>query len=119
MTTRLLDARSSLTSRLSQPKEDLESPETRDEKWVVPNLRKSFLKSLSKDEGDENPPPNMVGARADPKNCYFSMESILKFKNSQLEIEANSKQTTFHRARPNYDNRKRSFLAMQQPDRKK
>lgn len=118
MTTRLLDARSSLTSRPSQPKEDLESP-VRDEKWVVPNLRKSFLKSLSKDQGHENPQPNMVGARADPTNCYFSMESILKFKNSQLEIEANSKQTALHRARPNYDNRKRSFLAMQQPDRKK
>ena len=81
----------------------------------------SFLRSLgaaSDAQGDVVDTPS----KSNREVVDLTLESVVKFRDDNFEHAAHhadqgSKQTLGRR--PNYDNRKRSFLARQPPDRRK
>lgn len=85
--------------------------------------RTDYLRSLGNKREHERghldgPPPS---DHQKVLNVDFSLESILQFKDEHREHTAHTSNQGFkrrHRVRPNYDNRKRSFLSARPVDRK-
>ena len=116
---------SSSSSRIcsaSDPSPSTLSDRICDEKWVVPDLRSNFFKSLVQTEPQQqqNYETGFVALKGAPevKVVDFSLESLLQFKLNHAEHTAHENHEEKHRLRPAYDNRKRRFGAVQPVDRK-
>lgn len=86
-----------------------------------PGSRAAFLRCLG---AASDPQRDVVQTPSKPnrKVVNLTLESVVKFRDDNFEHTAHhadqaSKQTLGRR--PNYDNRKRAFLARQPPDRRK
>ena len=119
---------SSSSSRLcnaSDPSPPAVSSDSRicDEKWVVPDLRQNFFRSLVQKDPQQQQISEtgfvaLKGGEPEVKVVDFSMESLLQFKMNHVEHTAHAYHQEKHRLRPAYDNRKRRFAAVQPADRK-
>ena len=115
--------------RLSQSDQPSLSPPrlpAAEDAWVPPNPRATFFRSLApqalpQQPVDEKPSPGVSEVLQDVVTeeliCDFSLEALLRFKNDHFEHVAHETAPKSSRRRPNYDNRKRRFLAIQPPDR--
>lgn len=91
---------------------------------IVPDARKAFFRSLAlKGHKDQS---EAVNAPEIPQNqgpetvvCEFSLEGLLQFQDDHVEHASHHLAPKTAPARPNYDNRKRRFFAIQPVERKK
>ena len=90
--------------------------------WSQHHQRQDRLKmrqlELMKDPGPKD--VKVPAGSSQKKNVNFSLESVLQFRDDNLEHSAHKENEGMKPlgARPNYDQRKRQFWAIQQPERK-
>lgn len=120
----------SSSSRLSDASSTSRLSSDHGSTWIEKDVREAFLKSLVPQASSQSGASlasnqssavlvNPEGQRPEVKVCNFSLEGLLEFKCDHVEHTAHKMTPKALPARPNYDNRKRKFMAIQREERKK